>query len=167
MITSIIGYIFGDNQGTTIRYKGIKFSASQEGWKTKYSGKVYTFPYVPDDLNNINFSSTVDLKTVQALGITYSDSSLYKEYIADSIFRFSNWFQDSLYVQPGFTENNSYSLPVITCADATAYVPVIYYKYSNQTQITEEGSCITIEASDPNMFLALTNKLAYMLLGIE
>lgn len=167
MVTSIIGYIFADRQEQIVKYNGIKFTATPNGWRANIEGKSYLFSYDPKSLEDIEFPETISFDGVVEIDATYESNSSYKEDIARSIFEFASLLSgSSIYVRPGFTANSSFDIPIITCEDATPFVPVLYYKNSNQTLITHQGSCIIIESQDGNSFLASTDRIIYKLLGI-
>ena len=168
MITSVIGYIFGDSGQSTARYNGITFTLTSNGWKTVYQGRQYTFSFLPQDLKSINLSDSIVLKDTLQLDVTYDYNSSFAQEIASSIFEFSEIaIQKDAYLRQGFTSNISENFPVITCETANEFVPVIYFTESNETKISSDGSCIIVESRDANGFLPLADKLAYNMLGIE
>lgn len=167
MVTSIIGFIFGDNPSGVVRYKNLKFTQLNQGWKVKYEGRDYIFSFEPNSLEQINISDSIKFDNLLELDVTYDVNSTYKEAMAQSIFELSNILsQRGVFVRAGFTSNSSYNLPIITCEDATQGVPVIYYSASNKTSISMSGNCIMLESEDSYSFLLLTNRLAYRILGI-
>ena len=167
LVTSIIGYIFGDNQNQVSRYKDLKFTATSQGWKTNYQGKTYHFSFLPQDLEDINISDSIGFGNLLEVDATYEPNSTYKENIAQAIFELKNILgQKEIFLRQGFTRNSTFNLPIITCSNANPIVPVIYYKSSNQTLITNQAGCIIIESQSENSFLALTDKGAYRILGI-
>ena len=64
------------------------------------------------------------------------------------------------------SENEIYNYPIITCDNATEFIPVIYLKKGEETQIYTEGNCIIAEAAFEQAFIALKDKLMYTILGI-
>ena len=167
MVTSIIGYIFADTQGTTTKYNGIKFTSTPNGWSAKIDGKMYLFSYDPRSLEDIEIPETVSFDGVREIDATYDVNSSYRETIAQSLFELSHVLPDkNIFLRAGFTTNSSYDVPIITCKDATPFIPVIYYRNSNQTSIIHEGNCIILESYEGGSFLALTDKIAYKILGV-
>jgi len=167
MITSVIGYIFGDSSQQTVRYKNLKFTLTSEGWKTKYEGKPYIFTYTPKDLEGVNISESINLADLLQIDVTYDYNSTFAENIAYSIFELSKiGYERGIYIRQGFTTNASEGFPVIKCENASQFVPIVYFKSSNVTQFKQEGNCILIESSDSNGFLPLSDKLAYRMLRI-
>ena len=71
------------------------------------------------------------------------------------------------YIQSGKTKNTTtYNLPIITCDNATEFVPVIYFKDSNITKFTLENNCIIGESNSREGFLALKDRLLYALFDV-
>ena len=64
------------------------------------------------------------------------------------------------------TEVNEFTLPVITCDDATSSVPVLYFVESNETKIYSENGCIIAEAKFETDLLRIKDRLLYERLGI-
>ena len=167
MVTSIIGYIFADNQDQAVKYNGIKFTLISTGWKANIDGKNYLFSYDPKSVEDMELPDDVFFDNVMEIDATYDPNSTYKEAIAQSIFEFANILSvNNIYLRPGFTSNTSFGVSIITCDDASPFVPVLYYKSSNQTIVTSQDNCLIIEARDANSFLALTDRIAYKILGV-
>ena len=63
-------------------------------------------------------------------------------------------------------ENESFSTPVITCDNATAEMPVIELRLSNETKIVSNtNGCITIDTKNTDLAL-IRDRLLYTALGI-
>jgi hypothetical protein len=71
-----------------------------------------------------------------------------------------------LFIRQGFTTENDYNFPVITCRDSTSVVPVIYFKSSNETKVYLENDCIIAESSTQIDFERIKDRLVYGMLGI-
>lgn len=69
-------------------------------------------------------------------------------------------------MRAGFTTNNTFDMPIITCEDATPVVPIIYFKQSNQTKVSLEENCIIVEARNNIDILRIKDRLLYSMLGI-
>ena len=74
--------------------------------------------------------------------------------------------QYNIYLRKGFTTNNSFSLPVITCRDSTLMVPVIYFRNGNTTNIHLEDDCIIAEAGSDADFIKVKDRLIYGMLEV-
>lgn len=75
-------------------------------------------------------------------------------------------YSGKLSVPAVFLENQSETLPVITCANATLETPVIELQISNETNIiTKDDGCIEISAKNADLGL-IRDRLLYTALGI-
>jgi hypothetical protein len=71
-----------------------------------------------------------------------------------------------MFVVKGFTSENEFAKPIITCDNATFYVPVIYFKKSNQTVISLENNCIIAEAYRGEDLVKVKDRLLYSIFGV-
>ena len=98
---------------------------------------------------------------------TYDLNSTYKEAIALAQHQMELTLSAyDIYVRKGFTANNTYNLPIITCNNATFNVPVVYFKQGNATSIHDESNCIIAEASTNADFIKAKDRLLYGILGV-
>ena len=101
------------------------------------------------------------------IDITYDAEADDKEAMGAAAFELSEILsQKNIYLRQGFTSNNSFDAPIITCSDATAFVPVIYLVESNETTGKIVNNCIIIESQDQNSYTAYIDLIAYKILGI-
>jgi hypothetical protein len=167
MVTSILGYIFGDSDTRTSKYKDIKFTLTTQGWTTKINGAIYHFTYTPTDIESINMSDEIALSVPTELDVTYDYNSSYRQDIAGAIFELATILsKKNIYVRQGFTSNTSYNFPVINCTHSSQFVPVVYYMESNRSSISQQGNCIIVQSQDRNFFLLYSDFIAYKILGI-
>ena len=166
MVTSIIGFYFGtQGSATTIRYNGITFTQELNGWNAKIDGQQYRFSYVPQDVEGLPFPEMALNGAVQ-IGLTTDINATTKEDIAIAMFELQTILtQAGIYVAQGFTTNDTL-LPKITCADSTSTVPVIYYQYGEETNVTKEGNCVAISSYQPYFYLSYSDLIAYKALGV-
>ncbi len=167
MVTSVAGFIFSGHSSPTTRFNGIKFSSTPLGWQAKIDGKIYQFAFIPSEVNFVEFPESLNTINAPQLSITSYDNSSAKQQIAQAVFELGSVLSNrGIFVTQGFTGNNSFNLPVITCADATEFVPVVHFKEGNETRILHEDNCIILEAANEHTFLPLADALAYKILGI-
>ena len=74
--------------------------------------------------------------------------------------------QYGIFVRKGFTSNNSFNLPVVACSDSTPYVPVVYFRHGNSTNIHLDNDCIIAEAAENAGFIMVKDRLLYGMLGV-
>jgi hypothetical protein len=170
MTLSVLGYIVVQNTGqSTTTYKDFKFLNVNNQWYTKIGGKNILFDYHPAQVEYINVSKTIidrinsSVQLYQTSDVNSSD----KQAIALAQF---DIVQDlslrNQYAVNGFTTENEFNLPVITCANSTQYVPVLMYQRSNETDIYDKDNCIILEARSDSDFIALKDRILYGVFGI-
>jgi hypothetical protein len=72
----------------------------------------------------------------------------------------------NIFVRQGFTAENDYNFPVITCEDPTNFVPVIYFRSFNETKVYMEDNCIIAEALRQEDVERIKDRMVYGILGI-
>ncbi len=168
--TSVSFVFFGfSGAGETVRYKGIKFIKIQDRWEAKINGNNAAFSFLPSEIESVfaydDFSKILQGKI--EIDVTYDLNSTYKEAISLAQHQMSlTLAQYNVFIRKGFTTNNTFNLPIITCNDATSAVPVVYFKYGNVTNIHLENSCIIAEASTNADFIKVKDRLLYGILGV-
>jgi hypothetical protein len=168
MITSVIGFVW---QGGTnkVRYNGIPFVEEANGWSTKIKGKNLIFNYLPQEVDYINVSPLLAQRLTNTVEIdtTYDVDDPFAEYIAKVQYTMGIGLGHfEVFVVSGFTSENEFAKPIITCENATVYVPVIYFKKSNQTMISLENNCIIAEAFYGEDLVKVKDRLLYAIFGV-
>ena len=161
MITSIAGF-FTDS-ATATRYNGIKFTLVQSAWQARIGGQLRSFSYVPQDVESIPVPPILKPGVLQLQATSDANSTAAPE-IAQSIYQLST--NTDIPVRNGFTAENSYGLQVIPCANATQFVPVLYYTLGEKHEIRQEGQCFIVESNTGFGLVQLTDRIAYALLGV-
>ena len=170
--TSFSFIFFGfQPQRDVVRYNDIKFVniPSQNIWIAKINGREAAFSFLPTDVESI-FLFDDSIKRLQnkfEIDVTYDLNSTYKEAIALAQHQMGLTLATyNIFVRKGFTTNNTFNLPVITCDDATSNVPVVYFRYGNATNIHTENNCIIAEASTNADFIKVKDRLLYGILEV-
>ena len=171
MMTSIMGYMWqGGDGGETVKMGDYTFSRVSSYWQVKYEGQFLKFSYLPDTLLDINVTD-VAIEKMLATKMVYTTSDVndvYAESIAQTIFELRKELGENLmvFLVNGFTENTTYNLPIITCDNATQFVPVMLLKEGDSSRIYLDGECIVFEAKETYQFIRLKDKLLYKMYGI-
>jgi len=169
MTSSVIGFMWGRDSPSTLKYKDFNFLRKNNQWLLKTSNNDFIFDFFPSEVETIYISDEIKQKlrgTIE-IDITYDVNSTYSEAIATAQYSLEqNLISFNIYLRKGFTSNNTYNLPIITCNDSTDVVPVIYFKDSNQTNIFLEKNCIIAEAGSEIGFIKIKDRLLYSYLGI-
>lgn len=171
MIGSVFGVIFfGYNQQENkVKYNKVEFIQKEDLWSARINSKEAVFNYLPTDVEDIEIEDDVSNRLASLVEIdpTSEINNSFKEYIAlaqhQMILTLNNF---NIYVRSGFTAENEFNMPIITCKDSTSEVPVVYFIESNQTKIYLENNCIIAEGNDGFDFLRIKDRLLYSLLGI-
>lgn len=171
MVFSAFGIIFfgfGAGSGGSVKYNGLKFTGKGNFWSVNANGREALFTYLPDEAASINVeSSAVErLKNVVQIDTTSEFNDTLAEPIALAQFQMGTTLLNfNIFVRNGFTSEHQ-NFPVITCKDATKFVPVIYFKWSNATNVHMENNCIIAEAANAADAIRLKDRLVYGILGI-
>lgn len=169
MVGSIADIMLNNND-TQLSYNGYKFLVSGNQIYTKIEGENYLFYYFPSDLEGLNMSDdTKDaLRNMQMFYFTFDPENKYlsdidsiRSDLASDLSKSGKFFSNAK-----TTDSLAYDIPVITCSNATAFVPVVYFKEGERTGFFKEGDCIIAESSSANGFLALKDKMLYVMLGV-
>lgn len=168
--TSVSFVFFGFSPATErVKYNGFSFVNNDNIWIAKINGKDAAFSFLPSEVESVfafdDFSSKLQNKF--EIDVTYDLNSTYKEAIALAQHQMALTLEQyNVYVRKGFTANNTFNLPVIACSGSTLNVPVVYFRYSNTTNIHLEDSCIVAEASANADFIKIKDRLLYGILGV-
>jgi hypothetical protein len=168
MISSIIGFIYS-GESDTFKYKDIKFTRTQNQWSAVINNRKMVFNYFPAEVEGINVSSDVitALLNKPEIDTTSMVDDMFAEEIALAQYNMALTLNNfNIYVRRGFTTNNTFDLPIISCEDATFAVPIIYFEQSNQTKVSMENDCIIAEARNNFDVLRVKDRLLYSILGI-
>jgi len=169
MITSAIGYMWGKDI-ENVKYKEYSFSRGAGEWTLKFNKAKISFNYLPSEVEDINVSTEIitKLKGLIEIDTTSDENDSYSEIIAQAQYSMAQnlGLVSNTYLRLGMTSENQFNLPVITCKDATAAIPVLYFKKSNITEIDIKDNCITAKAKSEIDILRIKDRLLYGILGI-
>jgi hypothetical protein len=169
MSLSVLGYMIDRQDSSSNKYNGFKFIQTSKGWKTNVDGAELYFYYTPNQVENINLSEEIInlLRNGIQFYQTSNVSSASKQTIALVEFELNEIFlRQNKYAVNSFTTENEFSLPIITCLNATQYNIILLYEKSNETNVLNNRYCINVRARNDNDFLALKDRIAYTLLGV-
>ncbi|MBI4918430.1 hypothetical protein HY837_00745 [archaeon] len=168
MVFSIFGFILSyslDNE--TVKYNGHKFVNTEQGWLTVINGERFFFAYTPKDVETwINEEVKNQLKNTEQLTFSYNPNDLYSSIITESILQLNNKLHKFTKKQLNFglTNNSGYSLPLITCSNASEQNPVVLFEESNEnSSIDLDNHCIKIRYTTQSEILQQTTALSLVL----
>ncbi len=167
MSFSLFSGFSGDSEKA--KYNGITFARLPDRWEANVNGREAAFSFLPNDVEKIPVSKDFAslLQDKPEVDVTYDANSTYSQAIALAQYQMGLTLQAyDIYIRQGFTSNNTFKVQIIKCKDATANVPVVYFRYANATRINVNGSCIVAEASSNSDFIKVKDRLLYGILGV-
>ncbi|MBI2650835.1 hypothetical protein HYX04_06025 [Candidatus Woesearchaeota archaeon] len=171
MIGTSVSFVFFGFSGVEekAKYNGITFIRFADRWEAKINGIDAAFSFLPKEAEKVSMPSDVTqrLQNRFEIDVTYDLNSTYKESIALAQHQMGLTLANyNIFVRKGFTANNTFSLPIITCDNSTINVPVVYFRYGNTTNINMENNCIIAEAPANDDFIMVKDRLLYGMLGV-
>lgn len=173
MVASGFGiYLSGRGaQQQSIRDHGLVFSIdSDNGYYTaKVGGQRMSFYYLPSSVQDIPFSmDAVDaVRGANATVITF-DPTLEDQRSLQAIdtarFDFAQYLGKPV-INAVSEPSQLYSLPVLSCANATAGVPVISLERSSEPSVSSDGDCVRISGNTTG-FLEARDRFLYEYYGV-
>lgn len=176
MLMSVAGFVFSFNpsaQGANFRYSDLTFKQTQQGFfTTEVNGKRIDFFYRPEDVSDIDMPGFVVEKLTgsRVIYITYYWNSTLAESMALLQFDTANLLDSlhTVFAQATSETENPFNLPVISCANATSFIPVLLFQEANNTGISadsENPDCIVLNASSESGFGRAADRLKYALIS--
>jgi len=172
MFGSVFTFVFfgfqGGNNAGRIKYNGFDLINRGTHWSTTIDGRPAFFTYLPDDLGFIFVNQDVidSLRNVIQIDISSEFNDTFAQEIALAQFNMGITLTNfNVFVRNGFTTEQQ-NFPIISCNDASRFVPVIYFKSSNTTKVYLENSCVIVEASNRRDVERIKDRLVYGILGI-
>ena len=169
MITSILGFMVNRSTSQSYSYDGYKFTLTDKGLSLVINKKEVFFDFLPQEVEVIDFDTRITdrIKPAKMFYLTYNLTSENSEAMGETVYDMKTTLQDfDIFVQLAFTNQTDFNVPVITCADATSFVPVVHLKEANETRAYIESNCIVLESSSDSDFLRLKDRLIYGFFGI-
>lgn len=171
MTASVLGFFIGGGRSgeQSIEYNGYNFVRKDNGWMVLLNNRQLYFDYYPEQVSDIEVSKEIiDKFDTLEIDITNNANTTSPESIALAQYMIKQNIESTTntYIRQGLTGENDFSLPIITCDDATQAVPVLYFKESNETKIYAENNCVMVEARTEIDFLRIKDRLLYGFFGI-
>ena len=172
MVLSGLGYMVGQGEGDTrMRYNDFKFIQGQNSWYTEVDSRTYQFTYHPLDLEDmaVEPGSIEALKNAKMIYLTFDPESEIVSAVEVARMELEQELRSiGIFLVTSVTGNSSLytNFPKVTCDNATAFVPVIYFTESNTTGISMNGNCVKLSVIDEYGIPALKDRLLYGLFGI-
>lgn len=172
MIVSVIGFSlsFAQPAGEKLQYNSYTFVRTPQGLRTTLNDVTVYFSYLPRDLEDIEIDegAKTAVQGAKVLWFTYDPQDEFAPEIADVQYSLDDALAKvaDVYVMRALVNNTGYQLPVITCANASAVVPVILLQSGNETVITHQNGCVRVRAASKQEVYQVGDRLLYQLLGV-
>ncbi len=175
MVLSTLGFVItmGSGDLTKVRYHGYSFNQGRDGrWLTTIAGQQVSFSTVPDQLETLAVPDDVFdlLLNTRALAVTYDAQSFQAQDFSVVQYEFATLMTrlrgGQTYVFPALANATNVTLPSVSCANATASIPVLMLDTGNTTEVVREGFCVIARSTTPSALIAMTDRLIYALVGV-
>jgi hypothetical protein len=173
MVGSVFGVIFfgfGPGSGTgSVKYNDFKFINKGSFWSTIVDGREALFTYFPDDVKSITVDGSIIgvLKNKLEVDVTSDFNDTFAQEISLAGYNLGITLNNfNVFVRQGFTAENDYNFPIITCEDANNFVPVIYFKSANETNVHLKDNCVIADALRQDDVERIKDRLVYGMLGV-
>jgi len=153
MVLSVIN--LNSEAETAVEYNGLKFVQTQSGYLAYAENDVQVV--VLSNPNELDVSlPVVDISSLKGLSKVYIAFNPYEEY-QNAIYDFTNNINLARAVSSCYEDNDlCVDLPIKTCEDVTLDMGVIVFKQDNETLLSLNNNCLTIQGKD---LLKVTDKL--------
>jgi hypothetical protein len=171
MVGSVFGVVFfgfGTSGSSSIEYNDFKFVGRGSFWSTIVDDREAMFTYFPSDVEIVLIDEDIisRLKDRVQIDATSDFNDTFAESIALAQYQIGITLNNfNVFVRKGFTSEQQ-TFPIITCNQSTTFVPVIYFKSSNETRVYLENDCIIAEALNQEDIIRIRDRLVYGILGI-
>lgn len=173
MVGSLFGVIFfgfaGNSGPGSVEYNEYEFFFRGDHYETTIEDKVAAFSYLPNQVQYIIVPGLVSqrLRNTVQFDVTTDINGTYIEEVALAQFQMGLTLSNfQLFMRAGLASENDYQQEVITCADATQFVPVIYFREANETAVYLDGDCIIADIGAPVDAIRVKDRIVYDILGI-
>lgn len=171
MVFSIFAVIFDRYANVVkLKYNGYSFSQNGNVFATKINGREVYFDNFPKYVEDINLSSNVvnRILNTKMIYVTYDISQDTRQIMGKAQYDLQNalWQNFKIYAAASLMNESEYNLPIATCRNATAAVPVMELSYSNETEIRLDEYCIIVRSANEEGIVRLKDRLLLGLFGV-
>ncbi len=178
MLSSVAGFVISFNpssQGDAFRHGGLTFRQGQQGfYSADLNGVLVEFAYRPESLSGIEVAPGI-IEAVtgsRAVYIAYGWNSTLAQDMALFQYDAGNILEAKygVFVQPAFTGGNPLNTTVVSCANATYFMPVVLIEAVNATGVSAISAdsanpdCIVLSVSDAAALARVADRFKYAML---
>jgi hypothetical protein len=164
MILSVVGFLWSGGGEGQHKYGKLSFSYQNGEWITNMNGKQLLFSYLPEDVSNVSVPQGIQgiISNARMVYVAYDPSDSDEELAVAQFNLGMNLENNQRFVVNAVTSKSDSRL-VITCANATQFVPVIIIKNNDAANsINLNNGCITLEGRP----LFVADRITYAAYGI-
>ena len=172
LLGSVVALTYGFNTDTSNlgskKYGDWELKISGGYLSTEFEGLEVFFSHYPEEISYTDVDLVVE--RLRGGGEVYSVSdpgNVLKSEIARTQYEMNHvsGFKHGTYLDVGFTKNNSFNTPPITCKDASPSKPVILFNESDSDSgVTEEENCLIVNFQTNLDFYRLRDRIIYELI---
>ena len=160
---------------TDLEYNGIEFIRIPTGIAAQIEGQIFEFTYTPDAVAGMEINESVELLTSSRTSYMTSDPyghfpGLVSVAIADTsraLEKKHNHFALRAFTLENLNATGT-KLPVITCENATALVPVVLFQFTpSDPSVQVVGSCAVISFDSEDYLRRIHDALVYEFLEVS
>ena len=175
MTSGILGYVNNRLNPNVVKDHGLRFYRSQDNlyWITRINNKQQKFFFLPKQLEQINVSPLVKPRVLGTKLVLFTFNPKQDQQVLTymDLLRLDVGqvlYEKGIITRSGITvkDDRYKDFPIITCANSSQPIPVIYLNLGNKTEIYLNDTCIVAEASSPYEILALRDKLLYLVYDV-
>lgn len=172
MVLSVFGVIFygGGSSQQTEEYGDWEFDRVQHGWVAKVNKQEVLFDYLPSEVEDLEVSPDVVALLKNTRGVIFtinpaSENIQAQEYVRFQLREVFGRVLDVASVNAIYNESEIYDQPLLSCLNATTFVPVVQFEDGDNSSIVREGDCIRVTGTESST-VALKDRLLYSLFEI-
>ena len=173
MVLSALGFMIGERNNTNSdTFNGHQFVSDGGYWYTNINNQQVKFRFHPSVVDNIILPDEArnSVKGTLMTYLTYDSTDKNIQYIEEIRLELEKELPELLkiYVSTGVTNaTGAYSsFNTISCDNATASIPVIYFRTDINESFEYSGNCLIVKASTGNDMFIMKDRLLLGLTGI-
>lgn len=179
MLLSGVGFYFGSSSsGATFRYNGFKFEQDTQLGRVILHAKNKDVLFYDTPQNVVQFKADnqllVTLKNSLQFYLTFDPNGDQLQTMDLVRFDLSKTLNDdfSVVVGNGILDNDTnqtayLTYPIVTCANATRYVPVVVLGIGNETALAQNTTnCFVVSAAQSSDLLRMRDRILYSFYGV-
>jgi hypothetical protein len=166
LLGSMLGVMLNQDE-QTFKYKNYKFKVSDQGYTSKINGKVFYFNYLPNNIEEFEIPEEYcqKLRTASQINLLFEPETRSSALIDVIRLDIKDNYNQEI-ISSITEESTKYTMyEVMSCDNATALTPIIFFKEGNNVSLEIENNCLIAQAKDRN-FLVFRDRILYCYTGV-